>query len=239
MSKKRKTKLIIIIALVILIASLSIGLATFSSVLTISSSATVTPNNENLKITIYGIGDKFAFDEQSGIESLDDLKDSGFLSNRLGYAIEENATSDVASIDNVTHTISNIKAYFGNQRGYVEYYFVIKNEGQYDAYLDLSNMVFDSENNKYILGNELLKTCTPGEGATLSLTEEACKSITGAFVFLDEYGIKKVDTNFKIPVGSSEVFIVAIDYSASFVDGPFDVAFDDFQFKFSTTNLTE
>ena len=50
MEHNRKQKMLIIIALVVGIASLSIGFAAFSTTLNISSSASVTPNSDTFSV---------------------------------------------------------------------------------------------------------------------------------------------------------------------------------------------
>ena len=50
MYKTKKEKILMIIALVVGIASLSIGFAAFSTTLNISSSASVNPNSDNFKV---------------------------------------------------------------------------------------------------------------------------------------------------------------------------------------------
>ena len=53
-----KAKMISIIALVVAIAAMSLGFAAFSTTLSISSSATVTPKDTNIQLTMYGIGNE-------------------------------------------------------------------------------------------------------------------------------------------------------------------------------------
>lgn len=51
MSRNRKSKLIILIALVVSVCAMSIGFAAFSATLTISSSATVIPDDGGFAVT--------------------------------------------------------------------------------------------------------------------------------------------------------------------------------------------
>lgn len=58
-----KTKLITITVLVIAICGMTLGFAAFSNVLTISSSASVTPNDDEFDIVVYGVDEaKVDFD---------------------------------------------------------------------------------------------------------------------------------------------------------------------------------
>ena len=233
MEKERQVKILSIIALVIAIVGMTLGFAAFSTTLNISSSATVTPSSDDFKITIYGIKDSSFYDtfaDNNYAYTDSDISDS------YGVALDSDATSTTASIDNVSHTISNIKGYF-EKEGYVIYHFIIKNEGKYDAYLDISNLIFNSNENQY-LANNLSPTCTPGDGATSSLVEDACNGVVGTVSFLDiNTGTPKVisETYYKIPVGGSDLLGFAIEYRGPLADGPFDVEFEDFQLKFSTT----
>ena len=55
MERNRQTKVIAIVALCVAVVGLTLGFAAFSNTLTISSSATVTPNESDFKLTVYGI----------------------------------------------------------------------------------------------------------------------------------------------------------------------------------------
>lgn len=59
MEKQRQMKLLSIVALVVAIIGMTLGFAAFSTTLSISSSATVTPNSEDFKISLYGMNDEF------------------------------------------------------------------------------------------------------------------------------------------------------------------------------------
>ena len=67
MEKNRQIKILSIVALVLAIAGMSLGFAAFSSTLTISSSATVTPNSNDFKVVVYGL------------KNYDDFNSSDFL----------------------------------------------------------------------------------------------------------------------------------------------------------------
>lgn len=128
MEKERQVKILSIVALVIAIAGMTLGFAAFSTTLNISSSATVTPSSDDFKITIYGIKDSSFYDtfaDNNYAYTDSDISDS------YGTALMEGATGTIASIDNVSHTISNINASFSNE-GNIQYAFIIKNEGMYE-----------------------------------------------------------------------------------------------------------
>lgn len=236
MYKPRKIKILSILALVVAITGMTLGFAAFSSVLTISSSATVVPNSDDFKIVIYGIKDVDEFSFKNYTD--EDISDS------IGYAFSSNATFDLANIDNKTHKISNIKAYFQNDLGMVGYVFLIVNEGKYDAFLDLSDMDVSEENDFLSITTEILKTCIPGEGATEFLVEAACDGVLGVFNlfnFNSRHLIKDSDSDYvlRIPVGGKLMFDFRVWNGEPYADGPFNVEFEDFQLKFSTVGHGE
>lgn len=229
MEKNRNVKILSIVALVVAIAGMTLGFAAFSTTLSISSSATVTPNSDDFKITIYGIKDSSFYDtfaDNNYAYTDSDISDS------YGVALEDTATSTTASIDNVSHTISNINASFSNE-GDVQYAFIIKNEGKYDAYLDLTDKKTGS-----IIAVLLNKNCIAKDGATESLVTSACNGVQAAVGFVDKETGREISTTesyYKITSGDYVLFTVMMNYSGPFADGPFDVEFEDFQLKFSTT----
>ena len=229
MEKTRQMKILSIIALVVAIAGMTLGFAAFSTTLSISSSASVTPNSDDFKITIYGIKDSSFYDtfaDNNYAYTDSDISDS------YGVALDSDATSTTASIDNVSHTISNINASFSNE-GDVQYAFIIKNEGKYDAYLDLTNK--KTGNDMVVLLN---KNCIAKDGATESLVASACDGVQADIGFFNKENgtfISTTESYYKIASGDDALFTVMMNYSGPFADGPFDVEFEDFQLKFSTT----
>ena len=231
MKRNRQVKILSIVALVLAIAGMSLGFAAFSSTLTISSSATVTPNNEDFKITIYGANNTEVY-ETFNYTSTD-------ISDSFGYGSGKNATSDVASIDNRTHTISNIKAYFGNGTGNVNYIFAIVNEGKYDAYMKTNSKDTFGNYWQYTASNK----CIPSEGATASLVSEACNGVWGTAYITQLSNLADpkyiTDEYYKIPAGGTEFLLVFFEYSGPYADGPFDVEFEDIKLQFTTTKAGE
>ena len=231
MEKERQVKLLSIIALVVAIAGMTLGFAAFSTTLNISSSATVTPNSSDFKINVYGFED---------YESIEQFLDSGFSIENInlssttaaGLAQEAESTFLMASIDNNSHTISNLQAQFTLDKGMITYPLIIKNEGKYDAYIDLSDFLNDS-----VLSKEYGATCFAGEGASEELVEKACNGLKITFGIIDKNtgDGKVINENFyKIPVNTFELFAVIIEYSSTPADGPFTAKFPEFKLNFST-----
>ena len=133
MEHNRKQKISIILALILSIASLSLGSSAFSTTLSISSNASVSTNADTL-------GVKFSTNK-------DTLVVNDIAPSDNPYNLE----TTNGKIDNSTHpTISNISATFTEPGQYVEYTFYARNEGEYTAYLNSINYISE-------------KICTPEE----------------------------------------------------------------------------
>lgn len=163
MERNRQTKILSIIALVLAITGMSLGFAAFSSTLTISSSATVTPNDDNFSVEIIGM-------DSNGDYTLTDTI--------LGVA-EGNATGSNATVTNgKTLTISNINVSFTEPGQRVWYRFIIKNTGMYDTYMKSGQV-------KALSGQDSPIVCTAADGSnvTQSLMDDACSAIDVDFYF--------------------------------------------------------
>lgn len=114
MEKDRKHKILVIIALVFGIASLSVGFAAFSTTLNISSSATVSPDSSTFSVLFSSSGTSQLTDTVSGVGT-------------------GNATGSNASISGTT--ISGLNANFTAPGQTVTYNFYVRNAGSYVAHL--------------------------------------------------------------------------------------------------------
>ena len=119
MERDRKQKLIVIIALMVAIASMSLGFAAFSTTLNISSSATVSPDSSNFNV-IFSPGSDWHDD-------MDDLIDWDLSGTATG-----SATASTGSL--YGREISKLKANFTKPGEVVIYTFYAHNIGEYDAY---------------------------------------------------------------------------------------------------------
>ena len=113
MLKRRKQQLLMIVALVVGIASLSIGFAAFSATLSISSSATVTPDSSSFSVVF------------SGSESEPDEMNV--------YPYDE-VSASIAKANGTTISDMNI-TFNGNDYQSVGYTFYVHNTGAFPAYL--------------------------------------------------------------------------------------------------------
>ena len=229
MEKNRQTKVIAIVALVVAIVGMSLGFAAFSNILTISSSATVTPNKEDFKLVAYGLGE--TIDGSVWVEKIGDL--SLYTSSTSAAPIygggwndeDPPVDSEIAQISRSGDRISitNLSVTFSEPGQNIFYPILIKNEGEYVAHITDYGMV----------GN---KVCTPGAGTTVELMNSACEQITLGFdnVFNSD---GSAATDPFIEPGDYIIIVIDIFYGRDDVaraDGPFDVVFPNIEISFSS-----
>lgn len=237
MEKRRQIKILSIVALVLAIISMTMGFAAFSTTLKISSSATVTPNLDSFKITIYGIDDEI--EQQDFIDNpIDPLLYTSLTQGMYIFDGEWNDSNPAleatpAIIDNSTHTISNLSFTFSEPSQGGVYPFLIKNEGKYKAYLDAQEI----EN--YIQGIAP-NSCEPQETTTNALVQKACSSIELYITLVNSQGeaYESGDYNIELDTNDYLVFVVSIAYISpgDMADGPFSASFQNLELNFTTAN---
>ena len=207
MEHNRKQKLLVIVALIVGIASLSVGFAAFSTTLNISSSASVTPSSDTFKV-------KFSTSKDSLVE---------------GSVVPSSITSGITATNGVivnssNPTITNLSATFTGPGQYVEYTFYARNEGEYTAYL----------NNVSFIGNQ---TCTAEDGTTDSLVQNVCAYINILFIsdtrtYFEDTSV----SGHSLSPKSSDVYTIRLEYTdaAPSADGPFSIIFPDVALVYST-----
>ena len=241
MRKQQKQKIMAIVALCISVLGLTLGFAAFSNTLTISSSATVTPDSSDFKMRVYGA--------DTNKEDFSDLAiESYTLSNKsIPYSLSGDLQMNDAIISEDCLTISNMSATFKNVDDSVVYNYAIKNEGKYDAYLDLNRYA------RLYDGNELIDiTCTARPGTRQDLVDQTCENMSYYINFYDSDGnmiegeyymaMNNGIDYYKIPAGSYMFLMVTLSYENNndvFADGDFDVEFEDITFDFSTVAPSE
>ena len=153
MKKRRNNKQLMTIAiLLVAVVGLSIGFAAFSNILTISSSATVTPNASTFNV-----------DFSSSASSV--------VANNITPTVV-GATGTAATIDNTTNpTIKNLNATFTAPGQSVKYTFYAYNAGEYEAFLTNINYFNATSADTH-------KVCTPATGTTEALVTLACEDIS-------------------------------------------------------------
>ena len=222
MEKNRKSKIFVILSLLVAIASVSIGFAAFSTTLNISSSASVSPSSSSFSLGFY----------PSQIPTLDDATVSPVTS---GGATGNNVTLSPAAT-----TLTGLKANFTEPGQTVEYSFYVGNESEYDAFLRAINFL-------NVNGKSSNKVCTPGTGASASLVEATCDAIT-MLVEVNGTGFRESNSNvsgFRLQKGRYIPVSVLIMYDedGARADGPFTVEFGGIALEYSTvdsdTNLIQ
>ena len=208
MEHTRKQKLFVVLALVVAIASLSVGFAAFSVSLNISSQAIVSPSSDAFSV-------KFSSAQNSVV--VEEIVPSS-ISDGV------NATNGV--IDNsVNPTIKNLSAIFSEPGQFVEYTFYVRNNGAYDAYLNSVNYLGDM-------------ICKAETGTSESLVQSACESISitvrvGATVYKETTPVSGV----KMTAGRSWMTVkikLSYEQGGTSADGAFSIEFPSIGLVFST-----
>lgn len=230
MEKSRKTKVLLIVALVLAVAGMSLGFAAFSTTLNISSSATVTPNADDFKIKIYGFTSEEA--AQTFISTGELSEES--ISDEYSIALTSGNVNDAenAVINNDNLSISNINGTFISDQSDLTYLFLIINEGAYDAYFNIKDYFSSLGTINY----NYYPTCIPGEGATPELVEAACSAFNEGIVFMDlsMNSLTKENGFYYLKKEEAVLMYVVIEYLDKVADGPFEVKFKDLQLEFTT-----
>lgn len=253
MAKRRKTKILIIVILVLAVTGLSIGLATFSNALTISSSATVKPNNDEYNLMIYGLDASTEF-TGTGINTFEDLLlNYGSTTEAIPQISGGKVLAPAAKIDNNMFKISDISVQFSinsladlSSNDGALYTFVIVNEGAYPVYFDI--MKLDD-----YLNSSHGKTCVSDDSSVQEELDLYCEYIddlvTYAHIVIDSGDVQLEFFNeteltesglLEIDVGEHVALWVGIfGKSGSELDikGEFSVVFDDISLDFSTTDI--
>ena len=218
---KNNRKEIVLVALLVAIVGMSLGFAAFSSTLSISSSASVTPNSNDFNIRFCNVYALSACNNSS--EMLWVMP----ISERNG-ASGETATLGQKSINDLTVNFTG-----ANQS--VEYAFFVQNAGEYDAYLrDISYTALS--NGEY---KKCSATTTDSTKATDSLVQAACEGINVTIsVGGTAYTFGSNISGHKLSKGSVEEVQVKIEYKSgsALADGPFKVEISDFKLDYSTVD---
>ena len=121
MEKRRRIKVLSIIALLLVIAGMTLGFAVFSSTLNISSSVTVSPDSNFFNV------------EFCEIDTLDFCGENRDVDWEVEYEVTNGATT-LGSADAEGLNARNLGARFTKPNQSVSYKFYVHNLGEYDAY---------------------------------------------------------------------------------------------------------
>ena len=236
MKKDKKMRAVALIALSFSILGLTLGFAAFSNTLTISSSAQVTPDASDFKLTLYGLPRVYEYDDINQHDP-NSMPLSIFTSTtQAAPLLDNNEEATIATLDNDNLSIKNLQASFTKPDQSIYYMIAIKNEGHYDGYLNLQQQF---EPASY--------TCTAKEGTTEALALEACKGIEFRIRlgYIDESG-DKIDWDIsktmdetghvKLEKGKHWYLniVIAYEYGSARADGPFEIVFEDLKIPMST-----
>lgn len=217
MEKDRSSKVIAIAALLVAVIGLSVGFASFSSTLTISSSAHVTPNSDTFKVVFSSNGTTLTSETVNG-----DVTGSG-------------ASATAATINNsaANPTITGLAATFTEPGQKVVYTFYAHNSGEYDAFLK-------SVTYANVTDESTSRVCTAGVGTTEALVTSACDDISVKVnVGTTNTTASTADiTGHSLLKGAFEEITVTIEYAADGdrADGDFSVAFGDISLVYSSVD---
>lgn len=220
MEKQRQIKILSIVALVLAISAMTLGFAAFSTTLSISSSATVTPSSEAFKVVFSAVSN--------------DIINSNTIGNCVG--VPTTGTSGGSSISSsgcIGETeFKKAVAEFSAPGQEVGFIFYVHNVGKYDAYL--KNVTFS------LLDNGANKKCyattSDSTKAADSLVDAACDGISFSVGGYSETAVNISES--VIPQGTVKEIVVNIKYEegAERADGPFKVEFGDVVFEYSTVD---
>ena len=210
MEKQRQIKILSIVALVLAISAMTLGFAAFSTTLSISSSATVTPSSDDFKVV--------------------------FSSSEFGVATDkivpdptdETISATPAKVNGLS--LSDVQVSFTKPGGAVSYSFYIYNAGNYDAYITDINFgektcVAESGTTESLMQ----KVC---DDIYISVTGFGNSNVVSETIILNDYIIK--------PGMSKWIELwVNYPASANIADGPFNINFGDVTFNVGTVDNEE
>ncbi|MBO5120713.1 MAG: hypothetical protein J6C28_03380 [Bacilli bacterium] len=213
MKNIRKKQLTIILILVAVISTISVGFAAFSATLNISSSATITPNSENFSVVFSSSQYAVTTNNNSGtvVSGVGTNGAQGGITNLY----QNSATGLIAQFTEPGQALSTT--------------FYIHNTGEYDAYLtgvNISN-----------INGTSYKKCTAASDTTDSLVQSACEGINIVTTINGQnYSFGESISGHKIEKGTSQPIVVVVSYApdASRADGDFDIEFGDVSLEYST-----
>lgn len=219
MMYQRKQKLIVIVALVIAIVGMSLGFAAFSSTLSISSSASVTPSSSDFKVSFSSLSN-------SVDTSSSNCKVVSSMGNNGGIGAIGCMKSD---------TISDMAIVFTEPGQSVDFRIYIHNTGKYDAYLRGINWNNIEGENSHI---KCEASTTDSTAATPSLVDAACSDIdilydynSTPYLFGENFRGTKIEKG-----GYDYIDLYVIYNGSNRADGPFNVTFGDISLEYSTVD---
>lgn len=209
MEKQRKIKILSIIALVLAITGMTLGFAAFSTTLSISASAIVTPSSDDFKVVFSS--------SSTGVETNEIIPISG----------EALATS--AKVNGLS--LSDIQVSFSEPGQAILYEFYIYNAGKYDAYI--TDVNFGSKTCVAEDGTteSLMQQACDDIYLTVAGTNLSSVIISESTVF-HNFKLEPGESKWL-------EFGIQYPESGNRADGPFNISFDDVTFNVSTVDNSE
>lgn len=251
MENKRKSQIAIIAVLAVAVVALGVGFAAFSTALTITSSATVTPDDDTFQVVFADANHVYEPTGTNTFVPVSPVKSDNSIAE---------FTASTAEIDNSgdhSPEITNLSANFTAPGQSVTYTFEVDNIGQYDAYLN--SIVFENVSGSNPEAKKICTVTTEGVSANAqannTYVQEACGLITlSVAVHGSTYTDSQTFTSSTAPTLSKPATGVTTDKSTVVVtiaygtpaanastagtygraDGPFSVAFGNIKFNYST-----
>ena len=212
MRNERRKQVITMSILIGAVLLISVGFAAFSSILTIESNVTYTPDSDVFQI-------KFSKTSNSILDG----------ANNPVNPVSGNGGSAII-VNQGTPTITNLHAHFTSPGQSVVYEFYAVNESPYDAYLTLINYLN--------IGNgKGTKECVAKNGATEALVTKACEGISVKVEVGTTLATQTTEVeNHKLGKGTSEKVRVTISYTGQAIDGSMDITFGDISLIYGTAD---
>lgn len=221
MEKDRSSKIIAIVALVVAVIALSVGFASYSSKLNISSSASVSPVN-NFKVLFSSSSSSLATDN---------------ITATVSNAENVSATPATINNGNAIPSLSGLSATF-SEPGQSAEYTVYVTSSEYDAYLKtITYGIVDADNSSY-------KKCTATDADTTNASSvaAACDSINlkvsvaGKDKTTEASNSLSDITGNLLEKGAFKEVKVTIEYATNGAkaDGDFGVTFGDISLGYDT-----
>lgn len=169
-------------------------------------------------------------------EYLDSTKSVGFNWGNI-----HTASGTESIIDNDLLEIKNIEVNFIDPNSEFIYLYVIRNEGEYDAYMPVPTEA--NEDGKYPVSMFFDGICTAEEGTTQELVDAACDYIISGGGIIDPTTLEAAlidEPYYKLSPGKEAILILILTYhdTQAMADGPFNVEFPTIPLPFTTTKPT-
>lgn len=233
MINDRSTKFIAIIALIIAVLGVSLGFASYSEYLNISSEALVSPDASTFNVKFSTASDTIT----------------------PGKVTPTGSSGEEATISGTT--ISGLKANFTAPGEVTNYEFFVRNNGEYDAYLTavtFGTITITEEEDGQPVEREVLKNCVvvPGttenpEEANNDLVQAACADINVSIKLGEDTETTDPETfttsqanitEHLLAKNNYEPIVVSISYAnnGNRADGDFEVEFGEITLTYSSVD---